>query len=340
MDPLTALVDGPRARGAFALRAILAAPWGIEVRDRAPLTVVVVTRGRAHLEPAGGDPVELGPGELALVRGPAPYRVLDAAGSPIDVVILPGQRCVRPDGAPATEWHGGPGNAWGNDPAGETTMLIGTYHDDGEVGRRLLEAIPPVLAMRADECAAEPLRGTLLPLLAAELAAEQPAGRVVLDRLLDVLVIATVRTWAARTDVPRLPWVNAADPAIRATLRRLHAEPGRECSVATLAAEAGLSRATFARRFSDAVGESPIAYLTRTRLDLAADLLRDSDVPVATVGQRVGYANPFVFSAAFKRRFGRSPQHYRRGSSTEAGVGRNDTIRHLGEPRDPGASPG
>ena len=301
--------------------------------------MVVLTRGRAHLLPGTGDPVALGPGDLALVRGPEPYRVLDTPGSPTDVVILPGQRCVRPDGTPATEWPVGPDNGWGNDPTGETTMLIGTYHDDGEVGRRMLEAIPPVLAMRSDEAGADPLRAALLPLLAAELGAERPAGRVVLDRLLDVLVIAVVRSWAARADVPRLPWVNTADPAIRATLRRLHAEPGRESSVATLAAEAGLSRATFARRFSDAVGESPIAYLTRTRLDLAADLLRDSDLPVAAVGRRVGYPNPFVFSAAFKRRFGRSPQHHRREFVADAGE-RNDILRHPGARRDPGSSPG
>lgn len=80
-----------------------------------------------------------------------------------------------------------------------------------------------------------------------------------------------------------------------------------------LAREVGLSRAAFARRFTGLVGESPMAYLTGWRLDLAADLLlADDDATLTSVARAVGYATPFALSAAFKRVRGVSPAEHRR----------------------------
>jgi AraC-like DNA-binding protein len=85
--------------------------------------------------------------------------------------------------------------------------------------------------------------------------------------------------------------------------------------VASLATEAGMSRAAFARRFGEVVGETPMAYLTDWRLTLAADELRGSDATVAAIARTVGYATPFSLSTAFKRRYGLSPQQYRHGAA-------------------------
>ena len=88
--------------------------------------------------------------------------------------------------------------------------------------------------------------------------------------------------------------------------------------MASLAAACGVSRAAFARRFTEVVGEPPLSFLTGWRLALAADLLAGSDATLASVAARVGYANAFALSAAFKRVHGRSPAQYRRSAAASA----------------------
>jgi transcriptional regulator GlxA family with amidase domain len=98
---------------------------------------------------------------------------------------------------------------------------------------------------------------------------------------------------------------------VGAVLRLLHDRPAEPWTLDGLATAVAVSRATLARRFAGLVGEPPITYLARLRLDTAADLLRDTTAGVEAIGRRVGYANPFAFSAAFRRRFGTSPSAYR-----------------------------
>ena len=107
----------------------------------------------------------------------------------------------------------------------------------------------------------------------------------------------------------RLPaWYRAlGDPVVGRALRVLHEEPARAWTVDTLAAQAAVSRATFARRFTELVGESPRAYLTRWRLSLAADLLQATDLTVEAVARKVGFQSGFGLSVAFKRVHGTRP---------------------------------
>ena len=91
----------------------------------------------------------------------------------------------------------------------------------------------------------------------------------------------------------------------------MHNDPAHPWTVASLAAETGVSRAALARRFHDLVGEPPMTFLTGWRLALAADLLREPDATVGAVAQKVGYGSPFALSTAFKRVRGISPQEHR-----------------------------
>ncbi|MGI8683882.1 MAG: cupin domain-containing protein, partial [Acidimicrobiales bacterium] len=99
MDELVGLLDGPRAQGAFLLRSILAPPWSLRVQDEAPLTLVAVVRGDARVLTDDGGRLHLGPGDVAILRGPDPYTVADDPATPPQIVIHPGQRCTTPDGA-------------------------------------------------------------------------------------------------------------------------------------------------------------------------------------------------------------------------------------------------
>ncbi len=173
----------------------------------------------------------------------------------------------------------------------------------------MLAALPGWLVIRDDEWD-NPLVGLLLD----QLEREAPGQASLLDRLLDALVVAAVQHWATTAeDLP--PWLRAGDDReVARALTLVHDHPSTPWTLTSLAREVGLSRAGFSRRFTTAVGESPIAYLSAWRLALAADLLAGSDDTVGVISRTVGYASPFTFSDAFKRSYGVSPvEHRRRG---------------------------
>jgi AraC-like DNA-binding protein len=308
VDALAGLLDGPRAHGAFLLRCLLDPPWSLRIQDRAPLTVTAMVRGEAWVLPDDGAALRLDPGDVVIIRGPDPYTVADHPATPPQVVIHPGQHCTTPDGESLSEAMGLGVRTWGNSPHGSTELLTGTYQMSGEVSRRLLAVLPA----RPIVLAAGTWDSPVVALLADEIGRDQPGQEVVLDRLLDLLVIAALRAWFSRPEAAAPAWYRAhADPIVGKALRLLHDDPGRPWTVGSLAAATGLSRAALARRFTQLVGEPPMTYLTGWRLALAADLLREPGATVGAVARQVGYGGPFALSAAFKRVRGLSPQQHR-----------------------------
>ena len=196
---------------------------------------------------------------------------------------------------------------WGTDPNGETMLLTGIYDVPGEISGRMLSAIPGTIVVRAASWDSR-----LIPLLHEEAARDQPGQEAVLDRLLDLLLIAALRAWFSRPEADTPAWYQAQnDPVVGKALRALQHNPTHPWTLASLAAETHVSRATLAHRFHDLVGEPPMTYLTRWRLSLAADLLRASETTIANVAGQVGYGSPYALSTAFKRVYGVSPHHYR-----------------------------
>lgn len=316
VDVLEALLDGPRARSAFLLRALLDPPWTLRIEDEAPLTLLTVLRGEAVVATDQGETATLAPGRVAVVRGPGHYTVGDGAGRRPDVVVYPGGRCTSADdGRPLwDEWALGI-RTWGRTPDAACILLVGTYEGAGEASRPLLGALPELVVQDvADD------GGRILSVLAEEMQVEAPGQRALLDRLLDVLLISTLRTWFAGREEAAPGWFRAQhDPAVRHALGLLHQDVAHPWTVVELAGRVGLSRAALARRFADVVGEPPMGYLAAWRLALAADLLRSTDATVASIARDVGYGTPFSLSSAFKRAYGASPQQYRAGPPAALG---------------------
>lgn len=311
MDALTGLLDGPRAKGAFLLRAVLDPPWSVRIQDRAPLSVMVLLRGDACVVPDGGEPIFVRAGDIVLTRGPEPYTVADAPDTAPQAVIHPGQRCSTPDGYDLEQAMDLGVRTWGNSPDGGTMMLIGTYQLEGELSQRLLNALPQTLTMPGDVW-----DNALVSLLELEISKDEPGQAVILDRLLDLLVISVLRAWLSRPEAEAPAWYRAqSDPIVGRALRMLHNNPAHPWTVASLAAELGISRAAFARRFTELVGEPPMTFLTGWRLALAADLLREPDATIGSVARKVGYGSGFALSTAFKRVRGLSPQQFRVAAS-------------------------
>ena len=299
------LLDGPRAREAFVLRVVMAAPWALRVEDRAPLSVMCVLRGGATLVPDGGETVRLEAGDVGAVRGPTAYVVADDPHTPVHVRVLPGQVCVDPEGELLDRSMALGPRTWGNARTGDCELLVGTWHADAEVSRPLLDALPAVLVRRpAGRDAA------VVELLASEAREAEPGQQAVLDRLLDLVLLGLVRSWVGE-EPGAVPSLARHDPAVQQALGLIQQHHEHPWTLVALARECQVSRATLARRFTATVGEAPMGYLTRWRIARAADLLVSGEESLESVARRVGYGSGFALSTAFKRERGISPREHR-----------------------------
>jgi hypothetical protein len=172
-----------------------------------------VARGRAHVWPDDGESVVLETGDVLITRGPRPYTVAHTRALP-RTRSSSRARAASPSTATSLREEMALGvRSWGNSSTGETVLLTGAYHLEGEVSRRLIRVLPHLLVLTSRDWTTP-----LVPLLAEEIVKDEPGQEAVLDRLLDLLLIAALRTWFARpTPRPR--------PGTAATATRSSAGP-------------------------------------------------------------------------------------------------------------------
>jgi AraC-like DNA-binding protein len=267
-------------------------PWGLRLPGTIPLTVHAVIQGRLWLWLDGPrSPLELAPGDVALVRGGSDHFIAHRTNA----ACLPAEQFLTRHKDDLAD--------------GANVFLCGAYVLSGDVGRGLVEALPPILTLSA--AADDPLHD-VIGLLSSELASSAAGQQTVLDRLLDVLLVLAMRACFQRSEhAPR--WYHAsADPRLGPALGAMHADAARAWTVPELAALSGLSRAAFARIFQLALGQAPMQYLTEWRMTLARDHLRSGELTLSQVGARTGYASPYAFAAAFRRHHGVPPGQWRK----------------------------
>lgn len=309
VDLIQSMLDGPRASGAFVLRIVMASPWALRIEDHAPLALVAVVRGDLVVTFDDGETTTAGAGDVVLIRGPEPYVVADRADRDITAVVDADGECHTLTGEPL-DGHMSLGvRTWGNAAdvdSGDAVMLLATYTMSGEVGDAVTQALSRVTVIAQDD---DPLRR----LFAAELGRDAPGQGAILDRLADLLLVTGLRSWLSQPQSTAPRWLVApSDPVVAHAMRLLHNNIDRAWTVASLAREVGLSRATLARRFTEAVGEAPMRHLTRRRLSVAADLVAGTDRTLDSIAAEVGYSGAFALSAAFTRERGVSPSAHRR----------------------------
>jgi transcriptional regulator GlxA family with amidase domain len=156
-----------------------------------------------------------------------------------------------------------------------------------------------------------------LDFIAVEAQARRPGSQTLIGRLSELLVLHVIRTHLTTLDgalnTSSNNWLAAlTEPQVGAAVALLHTDPARAWTVGCLARKVGMSRSAFAARFTRLVGQPPLHYLTRIRMQLAAELLRGSGVGTAQIAERVGYVSDTAFCKAFKRAFGQAPGAYRR----------------------------
>ncbi|ANJ28341.1 AraC family transcriptional regulator [Agromyces aureus] len=309
-DRVARVLQTLRMRGVFYCRSELTEPWGLEMPAVADsVSFHVPTVGSCWLSVDGAPPVELRAGDLALVPHGRGHEILSSPDirRPPRVDLLP-QHFVGPHYSVLE--HGG---------GGRTTRLIcGVVAFDDPAARELVRGLPRTLTVRGDDpVMASSIRDTLR-LLADELTRSQPGAEAVATRLSDILVVQAIRAWLANEPAERDGWLRALqDDRIGSALEAMHADPGGDWSLERLARTATMSRSAFSARFTGIVGEAPMAYLTRWRMNLAANRLREDRATVAQVAADVGYQSEAAFTRAFARTIGVTPGVVRRRAQTE-----------------------
>ena len=181
-----------------------------------------------------------------------------------------------------------------------TELLCGGFVLQDQEVNPLLDAAPAVIQLGRENGIEE-----ILAALRVELATPAPGSDEMVARLADVLVAHAFR-FATDGESP------LSDREVAAAMQLIHAHPAERWTVAELARRVALSRSAFSERFRAVAAESPMRYLTRRRLGLAAAYLRESDLSLSAIAERIGYESESSLARAFKRDFGVSPGRFRR----------------------------
>jgi AraC-like DNA-binding protein len=197
-------------------------------------------------------------------------------------------------------------------------FLVGSrFAVSGNYADILLGMLPPIVHIRekSDQAA---LRWSVERMM-QELHAGQPGGFLVAEHLAHMMLVQALRIQMAEGLQGGVGWLFAlADKHMAAAINAMHEDPAHRWTLQALAAHAGMSRSSFALKFKETVGSSPMEYLTRWRMLLAGDKLANSSDPVSAIAPSLGYESESAFSTAFKRVMGCSPRQYSRGRNLAA----------------------
>lgn len=302
MDLLSDVLAVMRTGEPVSAKVAWSAPWGqrfAAVPGAAGFRVVL--HGSCWLLRDDEKPLQLNTGDVVFLPHGKGHALADSPATPIDA-----EACDPNDPEFLARHVTLPAPAPG--PGPKTVTLCGAYQLDPARAHPLLLTLPEVIHLPAR--LGHDVR-TAVDLLGAELERPRLGSDALVPALLDTLLLYILRAWFEEGRATT--WTAALrDRAVAAALHAIHRDPAEPWTVATLAQVVGLSRAPFARRFTDKVGQPPLGYLTWWRMTLAARMLRDTGDPLRVIAGKVGYTSEFAFATAFKRQFGVSPGQYRR----------------------------
>ena len=313
MDALSEVLKVVRLQGALFYNSEFSAPWSVYAASSAGLAryfgthterVIVyhlLTEGRASVRLDNGSRLNLEAGDIVMIphgdrhimeNGPA-TRTLDDSEHLADV-LSQGLKLWRIGGG------------------GEVTRFVCGYMAcEPRLGQVFLSGLPPIFKVNIREVGAGRWVENSIRFL-VEQAGPQPGRDAVLAKLSEVLFVETLRAYIAELPPDGMGWLaGARDPEVGKALALMHRNPAHPWTIASLASEAGTSRSVLAERFRQYLNEPPMAYLTRWRLQLGAQMLASTSHSVAQIAPEVGYESEAAFNRAFRREFGVTPGRFR-----------------------------
>ena len=299
MDVLADILTVTRLTGHVACHTWADPPWGIRFDAAPKVWFHLIASGTATLVPAKGKPIALGPHDLVLLPHGMGHVLCDD----------PQSRALELDA-----WRKRSPRKPGTRP--RTELLCGSYTLAFAEIHPVLRLLPPVIHVPGGMLRAHRGLQATMDLLLGELARPDVGSERVGSRLLEILFVLVLRQWLDTNADKATGWLGALrDEPIGRALVELHMHPARPWTVAALARAVGMSRAVFARRFTAKVGETPLGYLRKLRIDLATVQLVDTQRSLAEIARDVGYTSEFAFNRAFQRARGVPPGRYRHAAA-------------------------
>ncbi len=339
MDVLSEVLKAVKLDGAMFYNAEFSAPWCFRspgARALAPylspnaghvIIYHLLTEGRGYGQVEGDDrllPLDAGDivifphGNPHILRNGSPVTPMDGAQD-LERVLSQGLKVSRLGGG------------------GELTKFICGYMAcEPQLSGVFLGGLPPIMKVNIRNDASGQWLENSLRYSVDNADASRPGGETVLAKLSEALFVETLRRYIALLPREQTGWLaGVRDPEVGKALALLHRKPAHPWTIAALATEVGTSRSVLAERFRRYLSETPIAYLTRWRLQLGAQLLTSTSNSVAQIAVEVGYESEPAFNRAFKREFGLPPARFRSHSkSVRSGALRQaSTGRHAGVKR-------
>ncbi|MDR7278470.1 AraC family transcriptional regulator [Catenuloplanes atrovinosus] len=296
MDVISEAIDDLRIGRVYGRRAQVPATFAGRFEACEGVGFHVLLRGTGWLITESDPPARMRAGDIALVPHGAAHGF---APEPRALAALPPAPMGLQNPPPAPM---------------PVDMMCGIYRlEHGGGIHRFLRSLPDAVLVSPDY-AREARLGALIELLTDDLDTPRDGHLVTRPALVDLMLVHALRLWQARQGAAGPAWDALGDPAIAAALREIHDSPQAPWTVERLSRAAGMSRTAFTRRFTSLVGTPPMTYLIGRRLHQGAQLLRETDAPLAAIARQVGYATEFAFAGAFRREFGISPGRFRRVS--------------------------
>jgi AraC-like DNA-binding protein len=304
MDALSEVLRLARLSGAVLVDATAHAPWCVSIPSSASrMYAHVILEGEALLKAAEGEPIRMAAGDVCfLPRGDAHFLASDLAIDPRPLASV-----VKPatPGEPAPVVLGGRGRA--------TRFATLAFTWDRHLAEPLASLLPAAAMSPLAGSAALAWLADSLGLSLSGNDAPRQGGEATRSRLAELVLVEALRRHVERQPRGGTGWLAALnDRHVGAALALMHGRPGENWTVERLGRQVGLSRSALAERFALVMGEPVIAFLSRLRLQLAAQELLSTDRAVCAIADDAGYEAVNSFSRAFKRAFGRPPSVWRR----------------------------
>jgi AraC-like DNA-binding protein len=315
MDAFSEILSGVKLNGALFFTAEFSAPWGFST-PASRLLAEKVAPGAAHLvlyhlviegaaviEMEDGARTALAPGDVVIFPHGDPHHMSSGNGTrpPFPNYGITAKIKDR-DLSPLRAGGGG----------AVSRFVCGYMTCDPHLIRPILNGLPSVFKVSVRKDAS----GQWLEQAILHLVDESVSGRVgseaMLAKLSEALFVDALRRHVDGLPEQQRGWLaGARDPVVGRSLGLLHSRIAYPWTIAHLADEVGISRSALVERFTRYLSEPPMTYLTRWRLQLAAQSLKKTSRSVAEVAADHGYESEAAFSRAFKREFGQPPGQYR-----------------------------
>jgi len=303
MDPLSDVLALLKPRTYLTAGFDAGGDWAVQFEDQiGRIKCYAVTSGSCLLSVSGvAEPVRLQAGDCLILPSGRPFRL----GSDAHLPATPSAEVFdRPRVGGVVVHNGG----------GDLYLAGARFAVDGRHAEGLLGSLPPIIHLR--EGKEQAAWRWSLDRLREEMRDDRPGASLVAHHLAHMMLVQALRLYLSEQGDRGTGWFFAlADPRLAAAITAMHAEPARAWTLAKLAATAGTSRSVFAERFRDRVGETPLAYLTRWRMMLAAERLVTTRDPLARTARALGYGSENAFNTAFRRVMGVSPRRYARANA-------------------------